>query len=186
MTTPRRPPYAALRHLLAVPAVIALVGLVGCASERDQRLSQLRDQNHDPLLGKIPSPNVPTGRDQYGAKTVRDPLLRADSGGKKGYDLASRDGANEPLRIPDRRPTGGTASRELGSAATATADEMAAELKQAGAKVFPAGRTETGTYEVRVMVPSGPSGAMSGYVGGGATPTAALRDVYEQVRAGWR
>lgn len=173
---------AVARRLLAVLGVVALAG---CASERDQRLSQL-DRSRDPLMGKhIPSPDVPTGRDQYGSKNTRDPLLRADTGGG-GRDLASRDGADEPLRIPDRRPGGTSTGRDLSSASNATADQMTAELQRAGAKVYTASRTETGSYEVRVMVPTGGSGAMSGYVGGGATPTAALRDAYEQVRSGWR
>lgn len=165
------------RRLLAVVGVVALAG---CASERDQRLSQL-DRSRDPLMGKhIPSPDVPTGRDQYGSKNSRDPLLRADAG--RGGD----DGANEPLRIPDRRPGGTSTGRDLSAGSSATADQMTAELQRVGAKVYTASRTETGSYEVRVMVPTGGSGAMSGYVGGGATPTAALRDAYEQVRSGWR
>jgi hypothetical protein len=169
------------RRPLLVLAGCAAVGLVGCASERDQRLAQLKGR--DPLMGeKIPPPNVPTGRDQYGAKDGRDPLLRADNG-RGGYDPVSRDGSNEPLRIPDRRPGAVSTGRELTLGSTATADQLTAELQQIGAKVYAASRTETGSYEVRVMLPSS-SGAMSGYVGGGATPTAALRDAYDQVRSG--
>jgi hypothetical protein len=174
MTHPRRWP-TDLRRTLAVLGGCVVVGLVGCANDRDARLSQL-DRGRDPLMGKIPAPNVPTGRDQYGAKDTRDPLLRADA--------TSRDGANERLHIPDRRPSGATASRELSLGSTATADQLTADLQQIGAKLYGPTRTETGSYEVRVLVPSGPSGASSGYVGGGATPTAALRDVYEQVRGG--
>lgn len=140
----------------------------------------------DPLLGeKIPAPNVPTGRDQYGSKPGGDPLLRADAG-RGGYEPLSRDGSNEPLRIPDRRPGGVTTSRGLTLGSTATQDQLTAELQQVGAKLYGPSRTETGTYEVRVMVPNGSSGAMSGYVGGGPTPASAVRDAYEQVRAGWR
>jgi hypothetical protein len=184
MTTRRPRPFAA-RRLMVVLAAAAL-GLAGCANDRDARLAQLDRNRRDPLLGdKIPSPDVPTGRDQYGSKNTRDPLLRADNG-TRDRDLVSRDGANEPLRIPDRRPGGSTTGRDLSLGSTATADQMKAELQQAGAKVYSPSRTETGSYEVRVMVPTGTSGAMSGYVGGGATPTAALRDAYEQVRSGWR
>lgn len=182
--TDRRPRPIAARRLMVVLAAAAL-GLAGCANDRDARLAQL-GKDRDPLKGKhIPSPDVPTGRDQYGAKNTRDPLLRADNG-TRDRDLASRDGANEPLRIPDRRPGGVSTGRDLSLGSTATADQMKAELQQAGAKVYSPNRTETGNYEVRVMVPNGSGGAMSGYVGGGATPTAALRDAYEQVRAGWR
>ncbi len=179
MTTPRRW-LTALRRPLAVMAGCALVGLAGCANDRDARLSQLsKGRANDPLLGeKIPPPNVPTGREQYGSKDGRDPLLRADATG--------RDGSNEPLRIPDRRPGAISTGRDLTLGTSATADQLTAELQQIGAKVYGPTRTETGSYEARVMVPSGPSGAMSGYVGGGATPTAALRDAYDQVRAGWR
>jgi hypothetical protein len=185
MTTPSRWLTVA-RRLVAVMAGGALVALAGCTSDRDARLSQLEKGRRDPLLSneKIPPPNVPTGRDQYGSKNGRDPLLRADAG-KGGIDLVSHDGANEPLRIPDRRPGGAMASRELTLGSTATADQLTAELQQIGAKIYGPTRTETGSYEARVMLPS-TSGAMSGYVGGGATPTAALRDAYEQVRAGWR
>jgi hypothetical protein len=184
MTTPRRWP-TAVRRTLAVLAGGALMALTGCANDRDARLSQL-GRGRDPLLGeKIPSPNVPTGRDQYGSKNAGDPLLRADAG-RGGYEPLSRDGANEPLRIPDRRPGGAVASRGLTLGSTATQDQLTAELQQAGAKLYGPSRTETGSYEVRVMVPNGGSGAMSGFVGGGATPTAALRDAYDQVRAGWR
>lgn len=169
----------AARRLVAVMAGGALIALAGCANDRDARLSQLEKGRRDPLKGEhIPPPNVPTGRDQYGSKTKADPLLRADAG-------FSRDGANEPLRIPDRRPGGAVASRELTLGSTATADQLTAELQQIGAKIYGPTRTETGSYEARVMLPSA-SGATSGYVGGGATPTAALRDAYEQVRAGWR
>ncbi len=182
MTSLRRWLTRARRPLLVL-AGCAAVGLVGCASERDERLAQLKGR--DPLKGNhIPSPDVPTGRDQYGAKPKPDPLLRAD-GGRGGYDPVSRDGSNEPLRIPDRRPGAVSTGRELTLGATATADQLTAELQQIGAKVYTASRTETGSYEVRVMLPSS-SGAMSGYVGGGATPTAALRDAYDQVRSGSR
>lgn len=175
----------AFRRPLAVLAGGAFMVLAGCANDRDARLSQL-DKGRDPLKGQhIPTPNVPTGRDQYGTKTKPDPLLRADAG-RSGIDLVSHDGANEPLRIRDRRPGALSTGRDLTLGSTATADQLTAELQQIGAKVYGPTRTETGSYETRVMVPSGPSGAMSGFVGGGATPTAALRDAYEQVRAGWR
>lgn len=184
MTTSRRWP-TALRRPLAVLLGCAVIGLVGCASERDARLQQL-NKSSDPLMGKhIPATDLPTGRDHYGSKNARDPLLRADAA-RNGLDLVSHDGANEPLRIPDRRPGALATGRDLTLGSTATSDQLTAQLQQIGAKVYGPTRTETGSYEARVMVPSGPSGAMSGYVGGGATPTAALRDVYEQVRAGWR
>ena len=183
MSTPRPNPFVARPLVVAVAAVAR--GLMGCANDRDQRMAQL-DRSRDPLMGKhIPSPDVPTGRDQYGSKNTRDPLLRADNGARD-RDLVSRDGANEPLRIPDRRPAGSSTGRNLTLGSTATADQMTAELQQAGAKVYSPTRTETGTYEVRVVVPNPTTGASSGYVGGGATPTAALRDAYDQVRSGWR
>ncbi len=174
----------ALRRPLAVFAGCAFVGLAGCANDRDARMSQL-EKGRDPLKGEhIKSPNVPTGRDQYGSKDGRDPLLRADAGkGGGGLELVS---GGELYRSPDRRPTALSTGRDLTLGATATADQLTAELQQIGSKLYGPTRTETGSYEVRVMVPSGPSGASSGFVGGGATPTAALRDAYDQVRAGWR
>lgn len=186
MTSPRRW-LISVRHLLVVLAGGALIALAGCANDRDARMAQLeRGRGRDPLLGeKIPSPNLPTGRDQYGSKPKPDPLLRADAG-RDGFDPFSRDGANEPLRIRDRRPGGATASRGLTLGSTATQEQLTAELQQVGAKLYGPSRTETGTYEVRVMVPTGSSGAMSGYVGGGSTPASAVGDAYEQVRAGWR
>jgi hypothetical protein len=183
MTTLRRW-LTALRRPLAVFTGCAFVGLVGCANDRDARMSQL-EKGRDPLKGEhIKSPNVPTGRDQYGSKGTPDPLLRADAGrGDGGLELVS---AGEPYRSPDRRPTALSTGRDLTLGATATADQLTAELQQIGGKLYGPTRTETGSYEVRVMVPSGPSGASSGFVGGGPTPTAALRDAYDQVRAGWR
>jgi hypothetical protein len=144
---------------------------VGCAGEREHRIGMLNGS--DPLLGeKIPSPNVPTGRDRYGLKDGRDPLMRADAGRR---DLEQSD-----LRIPDdRRPSGGFASRE----SAGNPDMWKADLELTGAKVFSPTRTETGNYEVRVQVPTRSSGAMTGYVGVGATPTVALKDAYDQVRA---
>ncbi|MCU0705943.1 MAG: hypothetical protein MUF18_18405 [Fimbriiglobus sp.] len=176
-----------LRRPLTVLAGCVVVGLAGCAAERDHRLAQL--STRDPLKGdRIPPPNVPTGRDQYGAKDGRDPLLRADAGGRGGIDLASHDGANEPLRIPDRRPgaVATSASRELTLGSSATAEQLQSDLQNIGAKLYGPTRTETGSYEVRVVIPNGVSGATSGFTGGGATPTAALRDAYEQVRSVWR
>ena len=185
MTRPHRWPSAVRRSLAVLVGCAVAVGLAGCANDRDKRMAQLeRGRTADPLLGeKIPPPNVPTGREQYGAKDGRDPLLRADARG--GFDPFSRDGSNEPLRIPDRRPTGTAPGRELTLGSSATADQMTAELQQIGAKVYPPSRPETGSYDVRVMIPN-TSGAMSGYVGGGPTPTAALRDAYDQVRSGGR
>jgi hypothetical protein len=56
-------------------------------------------------------------------------------------------------------------------------------LERYGGRVFAASRTETGGYEVRVQVPHSSSGAATGYVGTGNTPTLALKDAYDQVRA---
>lgn len=142
-------------------------------------------KGRDPLMGeKIPSPNVPTGRDAYGLKDTRDPLIRADAG-RTSLDtpaaLASgrRDSELSDLRIPDdRRPSGGFASREVG----AMSDRFISELKKIGGKVSSPSRTETGAYEVKVQVPNGPSGSMTGYVGTGNTPVAALSNAYDQVR----
>lgn len=162
----------AVRPLLVA---LAAVGLAGCANDRDQRLSQIKDPRRDPLLHneKIPNPNLPTGRDTL-ANDRRDPLLRADA----------RD--DDPLfKSPDRRPTGGVTGRELTLGSSATPEQMTTELQKAGVKVGVPARTDTGGYEVRVDVPA-TNGARSGYVGGGSTPTAAIKDAYDQVRAGWR
>ena len=146
---------------------------LGCASERENRLGQLNQR--DPLLGeKIPNPNVPTGRDRYGSKEGRDPLLKA----------AAFDRDNSPLKMPeDRRATGSIAARDWTLGINANTDQLTSELQRFGAKVDPPTRTETGAYEVRVRVPSGPSGATSGYVGTGSSHLAALRDAYDQVKS---
>lgn len=161
----------------------------GCASERDNRLGMLKGR--DPLMGeKIPPPNVPTGRDTYGIKDNRDPLIRADAGRSSTRDTAAglaagnRDDSLSDLRIPnDRRSGGGTASRDAGG--VTPTDQMTAEVKRLGGKVFAAKETSSG-YEVRVLVPAGDSGAMTGFIGSGNTATAALRDAFEQVRAAKR
>jgi hypothetical protein len=162
---------------------LAALLTVGCASEKDHRIGLMKGR--DPLLGeKIPNPNVPTGRDSYGSKETRDPLIRVDAGRTNPATPATlaaarTDAELSDLRIPDdRRANGGFASREAG----ANSDQFITELKRVGGKVSTPTRTETGTYEVRVRVPNGPSGSMTGYVGAGNTPVAALSDAYEQVR----
>lgn len=167
-------PRILLHHRTRVVAfATAVVCAVGCAGEKQNRLASLNGR--DPLMGeKIPPPNVPTGRDRYGMKDARDPILRADA-------TRNVDSGVSELRIADdRRPAGGLASR--GTTGT-TVDQMTKDLERSGVRVFSPTRTETGGYEVRAQVPTGPTGAMSGYVGGGTTPAAALRDVYDQVRA---
>ncbi len=170
---------------LPVWVACAAVCAVGCASERDNRLGVLKGR--DPLMGeKIPPPNVPTGRDTYGIKDTRDPLIRA-AAGRSGGDTAaglaggSSDNSLSDLRIPnDRRSGGGMTSRDAGG--VTPTDQMTAEVKRLGGKVFAPKETTSG-YEVRVQIPAGDSGAMTGFVGSGSSPTSALRDAFEQVRA---
>jgi hypothetical protein len=161
----------------------------GCASERDNRVGMLKGR--DPLMGeKIPPPNVPTGRDTYGIKDTRDPLIRADAGRSSTRDTAaglaggSRDEGISDLRIPnDRRAGGGITSRDAGG--VTPTDQITSEVKRMGGKVFAAKETSSG-YEVRVQIPAGDSGAMTGFIGSGSTATAALRDAFDQVRAAKR
>lgn len=169
---------------------VALFCLVGCAGEKQARLSTLNGR--DPLMGeKIPPPNVPTGRDRYGLKDGRDPILRADAGRTNPEVAAAlatgrpRDPEQPDLRIPDdRRPAGGFASRgSLAPSSGTPAEQLTKELEGYGVRVFSPTRTDAGGYEVRAQVPTGPTGAMSGYVGSGNSPVNALRDVYDQVRA---
>jgi hypothetical protein len=170
-------------RLVLIGSAVVLFA-VGCAGEKDHRIGMLKGR--DPLMGeKIPSPNVPTGRDAYGLKDGRDPLIRADAGRTNPDSPAAlaggrRDTELAELRIPDdRRPSGGFASREQG----ASSDQFIAELKRIGGKVSSPTRTESGAYEVKAQVPNGPSGSMTGYIGTGNTPLAALKDAYDQVRA---
>lgn len=168
--------------------VCAVACAAGCASERDNRIGMLKGR--DPLMGeKIPPPNVPTGRDTYGLKDGRDPLIRADAGRSirdtaAGLAGGSRDEGISDLRIPnDRRSGGGMTSRDAGG--VTPTDQMTAEVKRLGGKVFAPKETTSG-YEVRVQIPAGDSGAMTGFIGAGTTATAALRDAFEQVRAAKR
>lgn len=161
------------------------VGGIGCAGERDSRLGMLKGA--DPLMGeKIPSPNVPTGRDTYGLKDNRDPLIRAAAGRTNPDTPATlaagrRDAEQSDLRIPDdRRPAGAVASRDGGG--EGSADQIVDAVKRRGGRVFSPRRTDAGAYEVRVQIPSGDSGAMTGFIGVGNTPTAALKDAYTQAR----
>lgn len=171
---------------LPVWVACAAVCAVGCASERDNRLGMLKGR--DPLMGeKIPPPNVPTGRDTYGLKDGRDPLIRAAAGRSNGLDApatlagGTRDEGISDLRIPnDRRAGGGMTGRDAGG--VTPADQITAEVKRLGGKVFAPKETSSG-YEVRVQVPAGDSGAMTGFIGSGGTATAALRDAFDQVRA---
>jgi hypothetical protein len=156
---------------------------VGCASEKEHRMGLFKGR--DPLMGeKIPSPNVPVGKDAYGLKDTRDPLIRADAGRTNPEPAAAlvtgrRDMEQSDLRIADiRRPVGGLSARESGN----TAEQMNSEVKRIGGRVSSPTRTDNGGYEVRVQVPNGPSGAMTGYVGTGNTAAAALNDAYDQVR----
>ncbi len=164
------------RHWPTAFCLLAVLA-AGCASERDQRMAQLKsaDPERDPLKGKhIPSPNIPTGRDSY-AKDKRDPFLRP---------LSVADDTPDPIRVPDRRAGGSTTGRDLTLGSAATPEQMASELNKSGAKVGTATRGESG-YEVRVEVPTR-DGAKSWYTGGGPTAAAAMKDAYDQVRTGWR
>jgi hypothetical protein len=173
---------------LPIWVACAVACCVGCASERDNRIGMLKGR--DPLMGeKIPPPNVPTGRDTYGIKDTRDPLIRA-AAGRSGGDTAaglaggSRDDGISDLRIPtDRRAGGGITSRDAGG--VTPADQITAEVKRLGGKVF-VPRETSGGYEVKVQIPAGDSGAMTGFIGSGSTATAALRDAFDQVRAARR
>ncbi len=182
--------------------VLLCAGLMlncGCKQEQEYRNQQL-GRKDDPLLGKtIPNPNVPTGRETYGTKDSRDPLLRQQGqtsslGRERGEQpnpwrptwrstpgaLAYNDsptGEFSDLRIPNTNRGGSTLDR------TTNPDKALSELARLGAKVFKPVRTDSGQYEVRVQVPLDKSGAMSSYVGTGNSAQAALQDAYDQLWA---
>lgn len=184
---------------------LAAVPSAGCRGDGDR--AGLLPRNRDPLMGadRIAPQNVPIpGKDGYGA-APRDPLFKGPVAGNAGNREPFRLNENftpaamaargtdhtEPLIIDDRRgvavPTGNSGIRPAVGAIPAgpagTWEQMVDELRRAGGRPFAPVKLPTGDYEFRCTVPLGTTGAMRQYTGIGATPLAAVTDVYGQVRA---
>lgn len=190
------------RGLLLLPLL-----LMGCRSDGDR--AGLLPRDRDPLMGadRIAPQNVPIpGRDGYGA-APRDPLFKGPIASRNKVEsrepfrltedftpaaMAARGTDHtEPLIIDDRRPTGvPTGSGAVRPAVAAIPagpvgswEQMVEELRRAGGRPFAPVKLPTGDYEFRCTVPLGTTGAMRQYTGIGASPLAAVTDVYQQVQA---
>jgi hypothetical protein len=211
-TPPRR------RWMAAAAAVCAAAVLAGCKSSggglfnRGGPNGTLMSRG-DPLLGgaRIPPQNLPLpGRDGYGARERKDPLLGSPAG-RDADERAGRDDAkgsasrgwtkdhpfrpgpgttnaalaghlvpDDTLSIGDRRAPGRTASQPADDGPEYT--RAADELRRLGATVDPPERTGNG-YEVRATVPLDGPGLIRQYTGAGLTPAAAVRQLLDQVRS---
>lgn len=168
----------------------------------------------DPLLGgaRIPPQNLPVpGREGYGARERRDPLLgspaardgddkQAGQGGSKGSAI------RRPTKDEPFRPGPGTTNAALaghlapddtlsigdrrapGRTASQIRDDSpefvraAEELRRLGATVGDPTRVGNG-YEVRASVPLGDAGVVRQYTGAGPTAAAAAKQALDQIRA---
>lgn len=188
------------RGLLLLAPLCAL----GCRGDGDR--AGLFPRTRDPLLGteRIPPAGVPIpGKDRYGA-APRDPLFTSPTASTAGSP------AKEPFRltedftpaaltargteyadqlvIDDRRPRGIPVGSDGVRPAVAAVpagswEQLADELRRVGGKPFAPVKLPGGEYEFRCSIPLNTTGAMRQYTGTGATPLAAVTDVYEQVRA---
>src|SRR5581483_10873998 len=215
--TPRAVSPRRLRPAVAA-AVCAAALLAGCRNS-DGFLGRKSGPegalaSRDPLLGgtRIPPQNLPVpGKDGYGARERRDPLLGAPAGRDGAGERAGQgDGKGSAKRGPTKdepfRPGPGTTNAALAShlvpddtlsigdrrapgrptSRPADGDPefelVADELRRCGATVEPAARVGDG-YEVRASVPLDGPGLIRQYTGAGPTPAAAAKQVLDQVKA---
>ena len=168
----------------------------------------------DPLLGgsRIPPQNLPVpGREGYGAKERRDPLLGSPAGRDGNAKQAGQGGSKESaIRRPTKdepfRPGPGTTNAALAGhlvpddtlsigdrrtpGRTASqpkdagpdADRAADELRRLGATVEGPSRSGDG-YEVRASVPLGDEGRVRQYTGTGPTAATAVKQVLDQIKS---
>lgn len=168
----------------------------------------------DPLLGgaRIPPQNLPVpGREGYGARERRDPLLgspaaRDGTGERAGKDSSKGSAIRRPTKDEPFRPGPGTTNAALaghlvpddtlsigdrrtpGRTASQPHDDgpeferVADELRQLGATVGASARVGDG-YEVRASVPRGDAGVVRQYTGAGPTAAAAAKQVLDQIKS---
>lgn len=184
--------------------LLLLLGTAGCKGD-GERTGGLLPRSRDPLMGadRIPPAGVPSapGRDRSYGSTPRDPLFTGPTASTAGatkepfrltedftpaaMSVRGTDHA-DPLVIDDRRPgavpTGGRGGRP-GAVSGGGWEQLVDELRRIGGKPFAPVKLPSGEYEFRCGVPLDTSGAMRQYTGIGATPLAAVNDVYQQVRA---
>jgi hypothetical protein len=215
--------YAPRRRLrpAALAALCAAVFLVGCKSSGGGGVFGRRSNpdgsltsRGDPLLGgaRIPPQNLPVpGREGYGARQRRDPLLGSPAGRDGSDERAGKDSAkgsairrptkDQPFRpgpettnaalaghlIPDDTLSIGD-RRTPGRTASQVRDDSpeyeraADELRRLGATVDEPVRADNG-YEVRASVPLGEAGRVRQYTGTGPTAAAAVKQVVDQIRS---
>jgi len=187
--------------------LLAPLCALGCRGDgTGDRAGGLFPRTRDPLMGteRIPPAGVPIpGRDRYGA-APRDPLFKsptastAGSAAKEPFRLtedftpaaltARGTEFADPLIIDDRRPRavplGGEGVRPAAaSVPSGSWEQLVDELRRVGGKPFAPIKLPGGDYEFRCSIPLNTTGAMRQYTGVGATPLAAVTNVYEQVRA---
>jgi hypothetical protein len=199
----------------------AAVFLVGCKSSGGGGVFGRRSNpdgsltsRGDPLLGgaRIPPQNLPVpGREGYGSRERRDPLLGSPAARDGSAERAGKDGAKgSAIRRPTKdepfRPGPGTTNAALaghlapddtlsigdrrtpGRTTSQPRDDgpefdgIADELKRLGATAVDSARVGSG-YEVRASVPLNDAGGVRQYTGAGPTAAAAARQVLDQLKS---
>jgi hypothetical protein len=208
---------------LAVATLCAVGFLVGCKNSgssgggifgrRSNPDGNLMSRG-DPLLGgaRIPPQDLPLpGREGYGARERRDPLLGSPAARDGTGERASKEGSKgsairQPTKDEPFRPGPGTTNAALaghlvpddtlsigdrrtpGRTASqprdngAEFDRLTEDLRRLGATVSTPERTGNG-YEVRASVPLGDAGRVRQYTGTGPTAAAAAQQVFEQIQS---
>jgi hypothetical protein len=207
--TPDTPPIPlSLRRLTLAVSAAGLIALAGCKSDKETKATGVA-RGKDPLVygTNIPRQNVPVPDRATGPQGSGDPLT-VPTGGKAGYiddagrfkgtfipgerstpaALAGRKSDGEELKIDDTPGVALTpASGTLPGGSIEPPEDtepLLAQLEKLG--VARADRSldrENGQYAFRASVSLGSNGARRQYVGVGATPRDAIKQVLDQLVA---
>ena len=127
----------------------------------------------------------------------RDPLLKGTTASREPYrpsaDVTSAALAGsrpsdefDNLKMDEPPPRRGNENRNRHNRRNPRGgqhDQMLDELRKIGGRIYAPVKLPSGEYEFRCALPRNDSGALTTFTGTGSTQTAAVRDVFEQVRS---